>query len=103
TEAGKGLLVGSAVDLREVNFRKLITGVRDVMCQRTIRGEEQESFRVVVQPPRGIDVRDRDVACQRGTPRRIREAREHAIWFVKRQRPTCGHGLGGAVRRITST
>src|SRR5438093_1872809 len=102
TKTGQGLFVGNALDLDQVDFGKLVPGVRDVVRQRTVRGEEQESFRVVVQPPRRIDVRDRDVARQRGTPRRIREAREHTIRFVERQRPTPGHGFAGAVRRITS-
>src|SRR5256712_13543111 len=68
TKTGQGLFVGKAFYLGQVDLRKLVPGVRAAVLQRTVRCEEQESFRIVIQPPRWIDVPTRDVARHRWTP-----------------------------------
>src|SRR3989454_3413276 len=76
-KAGRGPLVGNAFDLDQVDFRKLVAGVRDVVGQRTLPGGEEEAFPVVGHPPPPVENPGREVTRPPGAPPPGREAPEH--------------------------
>lgn len=74
---------GDALNLRPVNLCQLVTGIGNPCLQGSIIGQYDQAFRIDIEATGGIDLRNRNVIGQRGSPFRRCKLRQDAEGFVK--------------------